>query len=77
MTKKKIERGRDILMKYKMQPTCEYVKDFKCPHCGHAYNDISCAKLHGWCETSNGLQMIYSCPRCATLYRFHGSTIGR
>lgn len=77
MSNKKAERDRDVLMHYKMQPSGEYVKDFRCPYCGHAYNDIPRAKLHGWCETFNGLQMIYRCPTCATLYRFHGTTTGR
>lgn len=74
---KKVDDNRELLMLYKTRTTGKYVKDFRCPFCGHGTTDYPRAKLHGWCETPQGLQMIFRCPRCATLYRYHGTTTAR
>lgn len=67
----------DQLLNFKSPPIGIYVKDFACPTCGYLPYHVRERNCIGWCETPQGLQMIYECPHCFTLYRYHNSTTGR
>ena len=69
-------RTVDDLLKFNNYEAIPYRADFTCPECGKSSGNgdggLVKAPLMGWCETPAGYMMVFECPVCFALFRYHG-----
>lgn len=64
----------EVIPKIIQWESVEYAPDFVCQKCGgsghplHAENKVS---LVGWCDTPNGIMVVFECSKCFERFRYH------